>query len=255
LKSKAKKWSTGIFVVLCLLYMVLMVPSPDPPEYPAGEKNPFAWNRDDYWSYLESRFEESRSIETDSLDLKISKGFAEIEELLISLSSDSLPPTSGIFASIEDEFFNLASLVAANPTKFEYFLALYKMLRIQIKELSVHWDVNSQQSRDTVYRILFGGRMAVEEVIMQSPPQMVNRVMVDFNEASVTPFIEIFGVRVHSGDILVSRGGAPTSALIARGNDYPGNFSHAALVYVSETTGQASVIESVIEQGGENINC
>ncbi|MDH5493264.1 MAG: YiiX/YebB-like N1pC/P60 family cysteine hydrolase, partial [Myxococcales bacterium] len=47
---------------------------------------------------------------------------------------------------------------------------------------------------------------------------------------------------------LASRGGAPTSALIARGNDYPGNFSHIALLHVSEQ-GEASVIESHIESG------
>jgi hypothetical protein len=52
------------------------------------------------------------------------------------------------------------------------------------------------------------------------------------------------GVTVHSGDILLSRGGAQVSALIAVGNDFQGNFSHAALVYVDETTSLASVIES-----------
>jgi hypothetical protein len=60
--------------------------------------------------------------------------------------------------------------------------------------------------------------------------------------------VELLGVEVHSGDILVSRGGAPTSALIARGNDYPGNFSHIALVHVAES-GEASTIESHIERG------
>ena len=52
-----------------------------------------------------------------------------------------------------------------------------------------------------------------------------------------------------SGDILVSRGGAPTSALIARGSDYPGNFSHIALVYVDESTKLPYIIESHIERG------
>jgi hypothetical protein len=57
------------------------------------------------------------------------------------------------------------------------------------------------------------------------------------------------GVEIHSGDILVSRGGAPTSALIARGNDFPGNFSHIALVYVDPKTHLARFIESHIERG------
>jgi hypothetical protein len=59
----------------------------------------------------------------------------------------------------------------------------------------------------------------------------------------------LLGVPVHSGDILVSRGGAPTSALIARGSDFPGNFSHAALVYVDSSTGRTWIIESHIERG------
>jgi len=37
--------------------------------------------------------------------------------------------------------------------------------------------------------------------------------------------------------------------LIARGNDYPGNFSHIALVYVDEKSRQISIIESHIEFG------
>ena len=47
----------------------------------------------------------------------------------------------------------------------------------------------------------------------------------------------------------MSRGGYPTSALIARGNDYPGNFSHIAFVHVDSTTRAISVIEAHIERG------
>ena len=69
------------------------------------------------------------------------------------------------------------------------------------------------------------------------------------DEPSPTPATNILGVAIHSGDILVSRGGAPTSALIARGNDFPGNFSHVALAHVDETTRAISVIEAHIEKG------
>jgi hypothetical protein len=48
---------------------------------------------------------------------------------------------------------------------------------------------------------------------------------------------------------LVSRGGAPTSALIARGSDYPGNFSHIAFVFVDPDTRKASIVEAHIELG------
>jgi hypothetical protein len=53
-----------------------------------------------------------------------------------------------------------------------------------------------------------------------------------FDEPSRTHVANVLGMAIHIGDILVSRGGAATSALIARGNDYPGNFSHVAIVYV-----------------------
>jgi hypothetical protein len=69
------------------------------------------------------------------------------------------------------------------------------------------------------------------------------------NEHSVTPFTSIFGIEVHSGDLLVSRGGAEVSALISRGNDYPGNFSHVALIYVDSASNTPYLIEAHIEKG------
>ncbi len=66
---------------------------------------------------------------------------------------------------------------------------------------------------------------------------------------SVTPSHPFQNGTLRSGDILVSRGGAPTSALIARGNDYPGNFSHVALFHVDEKTGETGIVESHIEMG------
>ena len=91
--------------------------------------------------------------------------------------------------------------------------------------------------------------MALEEVVLfQIPPQdELPPVMLCTEEPSQTPETSLLGVKIHSGETTVSRGGAPTSALIARGNDYPGSFSHVALVHVDERTGRPSVIESHIE--------
>jgi len=85
--------------------------------------------------------------------------------------------------------------------------------------------------------------------VLQLPDNQVATLIKGVDEPSSTPSAEILGVKVHSGDILVSRGGAPTSALIARGNDYPGNFSHIALVHIDEKTKVISIIESHIERG------
>src|SRR6185369_6692652 len=108
---------------------------------------------------------------------------------------------------------------------------------------------DSTEARKRIYRLLYGSRAAVEEVLLQSPPSTDPLEFISAFEHSETPAVEVRGLKIHSGDILVSRGGAATSALIARGNDFPGNFSHVALVHVDAATKQASVIESHIESG------
>jgi hypothetical protein len=90
-------------------------------------------------------------------------------------------------------------------------------------------------------------RAAVEETLLQGDGKF-EAAMLCSNESSATPSAKILGIEVHSGDLLVSRGGAEVSALISRGNDYPGNFSHVALVYV-DSTGNAYLIEAHIEKG------
>src|SRR2546425_13311758 len=80
-------------------------------------------------------------------------------------------------------------------------------------------------------------------------PDSVTALLDGRHEPSATPATTVHGVEMHSGDILVSRGGYPTSALIARGNDYPGNFSHIGLVHVDSVTHAVSVIEAHIERG------
>jgi hypothetical protein len=96
---------------------------------------------------------------------------------------------------------------------------------------------------------LYGMRAAIEEALLQSDSLKISPAMLVKDEKSVTPVASIFGIEVHSGDLLVSRGGAEVSALISRGNDYPGNFSHVALIYVDDKTKQASLIEAHIEKG------
>jgi hypothetical protein len=52
-----------------------------------------------------------------------------------------------------------------------------------------------------------------------------------------------------SGDVLLMRGGSSVSAAIARVTDFNSLFSHAAIVYVDESTGKKYVVEALIEKG------
>lgn len=163
--------------------------------------------------------------------------------------TDLLPPTEPVFGEVETNFFELGVLLAACPSMKSDYIKSFGKLRHALKDQSRRWDMNSEAGRDCIYSLLYGGRIAIEEVILQSPRGAVAQAILETNEPSQTPSATVLGVEIHSGDILVSRGGAPTSALIARGNDYPGNFSHVALLYVDESTDIVSIIESHIEKG------
>src|SRR5262249_3111516 len=134
------------------------------------------------------------------------------------------------------------------PTRLEDYTRLEERLREAIKWQSRHWDVAGVPARRRLYRSLYGFRAAAEEVVLQAPDR-ATALLPGIAEPSATPATLVHGVEIHSGDMLVSRGGYPTSALIARGNDYPGNFSHVALVHVDSVTHVASTIEAHIERG------
>jgi len=238
-----------VVLSLILLFFLLLIPLPAPPPPPPSEANPFVWNQDDYWAYLESRFLNAGEMSSLALADSIHYGLAKAEALLDSCRRVPVEPSSPLLLDIEETIFELCPLVAAQTDQLPALIDLRNRIRQTIKNQSCRWAMESAESRDRLYRLLFGTRTAVEEVILQSDINLAPALMIGANEPSATPAAEILGITVHSGDIFVSRGGAPTSALIARGNDYPGNFSHVALLYVDENSGEAAIVESHIECG------
>ena len=237
---------------LLIVAAVLAIPSADPPLPPApASARPFTWNRDSVWRGLESRFAAVRTTAcADSLSGRAA--VAAIDARTEALGSVARAPGDVAFDSLEQAFFSAAPIVAACGALVPQYVAAHARMREAVKAQSRAWDVSSGASRDRLYRALYGGRAAVEEVMLQQP-RAVEPLILGPSTAtvgrSVTPSAVSNGVTLHSGDMLVSRGGAPTSALIARGNDYPGNFSHVALVHVDAMTHAISVIEAHIEAG------
>lgn len=210
---------------------------------------PFAWDRDALWQELEKRFDEARGEGCESWEETVAASLEALEREVGDLRSRLPDPADPRLSGLEAGFFDLAPLVAACPRRAGDFVALYGRLRTVVKEASRHWDLDTKRVRDRLYRLLYGGRMAVEEVLLQQPRDSLEALVLGVDEPSATPSAEVRGIRIRSGDILLSRGGAPTSALIARGSDYPGNFSHVALVHVDESSGEVTVVEAHIESG------
>ena len=235
--------------VLSTLYILLSIPAKEAVQATGAGKPSFAWNQDEMWRALETRFREARDAGCSAVDAELQKGLQEGDRHRDMVAAGRFMPADPLFDDMEMNMFGLGPLVAACPEHLPEYTGLVTSLRDAVKRASRSWDVRERLVRDRLYRLLYGGRTALEEVMLQAAGESIPPIVTGTNEPSHTPSLQHAGVELHSGDILVSRGGAPTSALIARGNDYPGNFSHIALLYVDEATGIPGIIEAHIEQG------
>lgn len=230
-------------------FALLAVPGPEPRvAAPPDDGAPFAWAADSLWYRLDSLFLDARARGCDLTLPPTIAGIASLQDSLTSRGAAPIAPDDPFLGYLELTFFELAPPVAACPGPLPSYVGLQQSLRRWVKEQSRHWDLSTTPARRRLYRLLYGSRAALEEVTLHDPG-LLPTLLPGTEEPSTTPSTLVAGVRVHSGDLLVSRGGYPTSALIARGNDFPGNFSHVALVHIDSATGEASTIEAHIESG------
>ena len=243
--KNGKKTVIKITAFLALVYAVLLIPDTENTNVHVSNTIPFAWNNNIQWNMLEHTFEQAKLQPTALVNSKADTLFASCNKLLLQFERDK---DTAILANLTQQYFYLAALIAAVPAKTDSLIQLYNHTRVAIKQQSIYWDVQQICNRQLLYKSLYGLRAATEEVLLQTNKNVFNNVLQVQSEISKTPATNILGMQVHSGDLLISRGGASVSALIARGNDYPGNFSHVAQLYVDES-GKAFVIEAHIEKG------
>ena len=250
---KKKSIVAAFLASIGILYVLLLIPEQDVScemsNAVASKKQPFAWNQDDYWKALEETYKGLQISGCKNIEPVLASDIGNADVLLKRIAQKKLPPDSQEFNQLEQRMFEIAPKVAGCKTNTTEYIQLGTDLRKVVKDQSANWDMNSDAARITLYRLLYGGRTAIEEIMMQVPAGSLPGLIRGTDEPSQTPSAEIQNVRLHSGDILVSRGGAPTSALISRGNDYPGNFSHIAFVYVDPQSHEAKIVESHIEVG------
>ncbi len=235
--------------ILILPYLILLIPPARNVPDETGKENPFEWNRDRHWAYLENAFKAAKKVSCQGLNPEILRQSKALLSIVEDLENGPLPPESPVFKRIEERLFTIAPSIAACPKYFPFYHRVLNTLRTSVKKQSEAWDMDSALAKETTYRLLYGSRASIEEIILQSEDDDIPNLIKAVNEPSRCPSTEVLMAQVHSGDILVSRGGAATSALIARGSDYPGNFSHVALVHVDEATNKPSIIEAHIERG------
>ena len=240
-----------LITVVCIVaaYLLLSIPPGAAPKMQGAGKQSFAWNQNQVWQALEAKFRNARMSGCAVTSAEISQHLQEGNRQLAALAGNQFGPSDPLFDAVELNLFNLGPLMAACPEHISEYAKLVISVRDAVKLQSREWDVHDRKVRDRLYRLLYGGRTALEEVVLQAPKDSISAIEPGTSEPSQTPSFRRAEVEFHSGDVLISRGGAPTSALIARGNDYPGNFSHIGLLYVDETTHTPSIIEAHIERG------
>lgn len=238
------------FTSIPALYLLLLIPTPES-EFPDGAgETPFAWHQDSLWDQFEEQFAAVRQVGCAPLDSTI-VAYLHAATLLLDTVEAAWPvPDNPMLRRLETALFRAAVPVAACPERQAGFDSLVMRVRRDIKRLTAEWDMTTAVAQETTYRLLYGSRAALEESLLQTLADSLNALLTVAEEPSVTPSAIIMGVTLHSGDMLVSRGGAPTSALIARGSDFPGNFSHIALAHV-DSQGVVTIIESHIECGAK----
>lgn len=254
-RAPSRRRVTLTLCALAGLLLLLLIPDPRPlPPVPA-RGTPFEWNQDLVWEALESRSQALRTLSPEEARVSVDAALATLRSTLAELHALSLeapatvtPGVTAVLSRVEQATFDAAAALAAHPERADELVLLQSALRSDVKRLSRTLRPSEPSARRLLYRALYGSRAALEEVLLQMQPEEMPVLSRGEDEPSAAPSAELRGVRVHSGDILVSRGGAPTSALIARGNDYPGNFSHVALLYVSPE-GEVETVESHIERG------
>ena len=251
MKNLYRKYPKTVTLIgsLLVIYLLLLIPYEKVQQIQKGSNKPFIWNQDSLWENLEIEFWEAKRLGCDKIHNRIDSLFYSSDVLLNEISQKPLQPADKKFSSLEKQLFETAPLIPTCNDRFKDYINFYSRLREVVKEQSRNWDMNSSEAKNTIYRLLYGNRTAIEEIMLQLPADTIDTLINGVEEPSQNPSSIMLEVKVHSGDILVSRGGAPTSALIARGSDYPGNFSHIALVYIGEIDKNISIIESHIERG------
>ncbi|MDD2929946.1 MAG: YiiX/YebB-like N1pC/P60 family cysteine hydrolase [Sideroxydans sp.] len=209
----------------------------------------FSWQRDAFFQTLEQSFEQARQQPLEQVRARFALQVEQGRHLLaaIRLAKNSVPFAE--LRRLEEVQFYAAALAAAHEQLMIEALGFVTDTRLTVLRAATHWPTGNPEVHSAIYRVVYGGRAALDEAWVQHQGNGLPAITQFEDIPSATPSVLIEGVRVHSGDIILSRGDAPTSALIARGNPYPANFSHVALVHVDEITGVATVVESLIERG------
>ena len=206
------------------------------------------WSRAEMFRALEKEFHAARDFSPSDAAYKLQLFTVEGLGILTEIEKDGGNFSINNLYKLEDVQFRMAALAAAYKELIPAVVKFTGKARVEVMRQAHSWPLERGDLREALYRVIYGGRTAIEEAIIQGDAEVPPLLRLD-DIPSRTPRVLVKGVRFHSGDILVSGAGDVMSILTDRSSNFPGGFSHVAILHVDPDSGEATVIEAIPEKG------
>ena len=122
-----------VLLIIALLYIVLLIPFPQKEiELKKPFEISFVWNKDELWETLEKKFKEAKNMSSYELDSIVYNLTIVADNLLYEFESDPRESQDPIFELIENSFFEIAPLIAAQENKSDWHIRFYNRVRNKI---------------------------------------------------------------------------------------------------------------------------
>ena len=76
------------FVIVAALYGLLLIPEASPPPPKGAGQQPFVWNRDAFWSSLETKFLEARKLAATERQARFDEALGRVQHTLDFIGSN-----------------------------------------------------------------------------------------------------------------------------------------------------------------------
>ncbi|MCK4979363.1 MAG: hypothetical protein KAS62_03155, partial [Candidatus Delongbacteria bacterium] len=131
-----------IFLSLIALYLILLIPISDNPLPQSPGQASFIWDKDALWNEMESKFLEAKDTPCEFVEKNISSSLRNYNLLLGVFDTKKFSYDNTVFQLMEYEFFKLAPMIAACPSRLNEYIELAVKVRQKVKEQSINWDMS-----------------------------------------------------------------------------------------------------------------
>src|SRR5688572_20253721 len=142
-RRRPLRWIGSGLATLAALYLLLLIPEPQPPQPKGAGKQAFLWNRDAFWQDLETRFREARTWDAARRTTQFDQAFQQFQDTLFPITETNLPPDAPAWDTLEKKFFEFAPVAAACPERLLDFLSAAARISQLVKHQSEAWPVDS----------------------------------------------------------------------------------------------------------------